>query len=111
MSNHGYRAIDADLHLIEPPDLWEKYIEPAFKEMAPKGSLIPEMGGRDMLLYHNGKLPHHDIYDPTLWYKAIAKHIGPAEKNYEFAISRGWSPESEIMAMDMEGLEIGVMFP
>lgn len=25
---HGYRVMDSDMHIIEPPDLWLKYIEP-----------------------------------------------------------------------------------
>ena len=25
-------AIDADGHILEPPDLWEKYIEPKYRD-------------------------------------------------------------------------------
>lgn len=27
-------AIDADGHVIEPPDLWERYIDPKFRDRA-----------------------------------------------------------------------------
>ena len=27
-------AIDADGHVLEPPDLWERYLEPAFRARA-----------------------------------------------------------------------------
>ena len=28
---------DSDLHVMEPPDLWERYIEPAYAHAAPRG--------------------------------------------------------------------------
>ena len=28
---------DSDLHVMEPPDLWERYIDPAFRHAAPVG--------------------------------------------------------------------------
>lgn len=29
-----YGAIDADGHILEPPDLWERYIDPQFRDRA-----------------------------------------------------------------------------
>ena len=28
---------DSDLHVMEPPDLWQRYIDPAFRHAAPEG--------------------------------------------------------------------------
>ena len=28
---------DSDLHVMEPPDLWERYIEPEYAHAAPRG--------------------------------------------------------------------------
>ena len=28
---------DSDLHVMEPPDLWQRYIDPKFKHAAPVG--------------------------------------------------------------------------
>jgi hypothetical protein len=30
----AYNVIDADGHVLEPMDLWEKYIDPAFRARA-----------------------------------------------------------------------------
>ena len=35
MSKNGYRVIDSDLHLMEPPDLFERYMDPSFLDKAP----------------------------------------------------------------------------
>ena len=28
MSKNGFRIIDSDMHVMEPTDLWERYIDP-----------------------------------------------------------------------------------
>ena len=37
MAKNGFKAIDSDMHLVEPLDLWQRYIDPAFRDRAPKG--------------------------------------------------------------------------
>ena len=31
-----YNTIDADGHILEPLDLWDKYIDPEFRERRPR---------------------------------------------------------------------------
>ncbi len=35
---NGFKVMDSDMHIIEPPDLWQRYIDPAFKDRAPRGN-------------------------------------------------------------------------
>jgi hypothetical protein len=42
-----YNVIDADGHVLEPPDLWESYIDPRFREICPK--LLITEDGREVL--------------------------------------------------------------
>ena len=28
----GYRFVDCDMHIMEPPDLFDKYLDPKFKD-------------------------------------------------------------------------------
>ena len=37
MAMQGYRVFDSDMHIMEPPDLWERYIDPEFRDRAPRG--------------------------------------------------------------------------
>ena len=37
MAKNGFRIFDSDMHIMEPPDLWERYIDPEFKSDAPRG--------------------------------------------------------------------------
>ena len=33
---NGYKVVDADAHMHEPQDMWEKYVEPNYRPQAPK---------------------------------------------------------------------------
>src|SRR2546423_4330506 len=37
MAKHGFKVFDSDMHIMEPPDLWERYIAPEFRSIAPRG--------------------------------------------------------------------------
>ena len=37
MAKNGFQVMDSDMHIVEPADLWERYMEPAFKDRAPRG--------------------------------------------------------------------------
>ena len=39
--DRGLPIFDADMHIIEPVDLWERYIPAAFRDRAPRFS-VPE---------------------------------------------------------------------
>ena len=38
MSHNGLLVIDSDFHVIEPPDLWERYLSAEWRDQAPVGS-------------------------------------------------------------------------
>src|SRR5712692_4218386 len=56
-----YRAIDADGHVIEPPGMWQAYIEEPFKSQAPRSvgafslllndKLAPKREGTNRVVY------------------------------------------------------------
>ena len=37
MAKNGFKVFDSDMHIMEPPDLWERYIDPEFRSIAPHG--------------------------------------------------------------------------
>ena len=44
MAHKNLKVLDSDIHIIEPPDLWQRYIDPAFRDRAPQG--LTEDAGR-----------------------------------------------------------------
>jgi hypothetical protein len=47
--------ISSDSHIVEPPDLWERWLEPEFRPFAPK--LVKDEEGGDAWLYNDGGAP------------------------------------------------------
>ena len=39
-----YNVIDADGHILEPVDIWENYIDPKFRDQAPRIVIENETG-------------------------------------------------------------------
>src|SRR5215470_12893750 len=37
MAKNGFKVFDSDMHIMEPVDLWERYIAPEFRSEAPRG--------------------------------------------------------------------------
>ena len=50
MAKNGFKIIDSDMHIMEPPDLWEKYIDKKFRDRAPRG--VTSKNVRDLRLVH-----------------------------------------------------------
>jgi len=36
MAKNGFKLVDAEMHVMEPVDLWARYIDPEFKARAPR---------------------------------------------------------------------------
>jgi predicted TIM-barrel fold metal-dependent hydrolase len=111
MAMGGDVIADSDLHVMEPPDLWQRYIDPAFRHAAPVG--LTEMR-RDMrvrvksrVLLRGGSvrpMRTEPTEGKTGWRK---EH----EAVYAGAEARGWDAASQVEAMDAEGLDLAVLFP
>jgi hypothetical protein len=55
MARHAYRTISADSHTLEPPDLWEKWLESKYLDTAPK--LVEDKDGGHAWVYMGGNTP------------------------------------------------------
>ena len=107
MARNGFKVMDSDMHLTEPADLWQRYIDPAFKEIAPIG-----LSGGTRL--DGVSLPdnRHFLRPPAgKWFKALKAHMESNNANYQFAIDRGWDGVSQLSAMDQEGIDVAILYP
>ena len=54
MAKQGFKILDCDMHVMEPPDLWERYIDAKYKSKAPRG--ITSENVRDLrMVYPDGR--------------------------------------------------------
>jgi predicted TIM-barrel fold metal-dependent hydrolase len=92
---NGYKIIDADSHVIEPPAMWGQYLEPKFREFAPSA-------------------------DMKIKGEPISQKISPqvqAEGNKQMmqahphAYLNRYNPESHVQAMVQMGIDVAFIYP
>ncbi|MDE0214181.1 MAG: amidohydrolase family protein, partial [Deltaproteobacteria bacterium] len=110
MMKNGLKIIDSDMHIQEPPDIWENYVDAPFKQHAPRVVKVPSSGDFNLHLV-NGREARHK--SPSL--AADARMIGGRRNEspdaVDFARKQGFNPKSQLEAMDIEGLDVAVLFP
>jgi predicted TIM-barrel fold metal-dependent hydrolase len=106
MAKNGFRLIDAEMHVMEPADLWQRYIDPEFKDRAPrrleerKWDIRTLVEGEVMAQIPGGDWPALSNAEET----ALASRYGEE-------LARNFDPESQVKAMDKEGLDLAILFP
>ena len=107
MAHGAFRIFDCDLHVVEPPDLWQKYIDPQYKSVAPVGlSEYPV----DLRIRVGEKVrPRNSLIRPPAD-KKDAFYI-KRERRFGEAHRRGWGSDVQLEAMDAEGVDLAVLFP
>jgi len=123
MARDGYLIIDSDLHMMEPGDLWERYLDgphranpPKFfgAEQKPLAADQKDKGSADSI---------KGMEVQGLAIPAFAKSQGAAESSRELkrrsrarhphfnvARAQGFDAPSTLTAMDIEGIDVAVMY-
>ena len=101
---NGFKVMDSDMHIREPRDLWEKYIEPEWRDRGPKIISEPIRSGAMVLV--EGKILRG--YPPTRRSPVGSSRMDEGEAE---VIARGLDPISQLNAMDREGLDVAVLYP
>ncbi len=99
---NGFRVLDSDLHVIEPADLYEQYLDKAYKHRAPR-----------TVDASHGYVRHWQI-DTYVFPRRIGKGRPNADARAlvvlkEYADAR-FDAASQLRAMDVEGIDIAVLF-
>jgi uncharacterized protein len=109
-----YNVIDADGHVCEPPDMWEKYIDPKFRDGCPKlvstgdgGEIFRIEGDYAIDLGHGKKKLSFGAVG------AIGSREGTVSPRIPYTAGRkgGFDPHARIPDMDAEGIDAVVLYP
>ena len=106
-------AVDADGHILEPPDLWETYLEPKYRDRALR--LVPdeagleelEIGGERSRMSRKG-FPSTlgAMGDPDL----RAMQLDPDRTYLGEAPFGSMNPEERVELLDAEGIDAAVLY-
>ena len=109
-------VLDADGHVVEPPEMLSEYIEPKFRERIPK--YVKDEKGREWW----------EPRDPTVsagqsWFPRERTLVtclpNSAGKPWNEVLGKGfreglagaWDPHARIRDMDAEGIDVAVLYP
>ena len=106
----AYNVIDADGHILEPLDLWDKYIDPKFRDRAPK--VVKAENGRERLV-----IEEHAVGDGRInigRIGAVGARQGIVEADtmaYKDGKPGGFDPHKRIPDMDDDGIDAVFLYP
>jgi predicted TIM-barrel fold metal-dependent hydrolase len=106
MAKDGFRVFDSDMHVMEPPDLWERYIDPEFRSKAPHGRISENV--RDLGMIFPQVEPQARRTNGT---PHRGRNFDKNQEIYRAHSARGWTAEVQLEAMDTEGIDVAVLFP
>jgi predicted TIM-barrel fold metal-dependent hydrolase len=119
----GLRFVDCDMHIMEPPDLFERHLDPTFahrvrvpvdaKGRPRRGTSsetiidgLPATLDAEMQQYRKRNRPASTQSTQPLSGSRLAD-----TGRLDFAIQRGYDSEAQLMGMEMEGVDIAVLYP
>lgn len=112
MAKHGFRVMDSDLHTMEPDDLWQHYLDEPFKKFAPTFKRASD-GAPNQPTIHVGGLTVGEMTTRSvlrqaaanLHRRAVARH-----PHNDRAMARGYDAQSHLEAMDIEGIDVAILY-
>ena len=115
-TSKDFEVFDSDSHVVEPRELWEKYLEPEYRVLG-KHALWREEGRFDSYLKINGQvfrdngnpnIPRHAIWKPGMTWDSV----GDLDPDIRHPESEGASdPEARIRHMDAMGIDQAFLYP
>jgi len=109
----GLRVMDSDIHVLEPSTFWAEYLDPRFRDRAPKaggpGSVVLELEGKAIPAFLDR--PERQRAWRLRMRRALAQ--GATNEQLKAAIERrigGTHPKDMLSAMDAEGIDLAIVF-
>ncbi len=98
-------VVDLDGHVIEPYDMWERYIEAPFKACAPRRA--KDSWGMDRLMVESRLFPTPEGPGRAPRYLMTPDRMA----EYRERLRGGWDPNHRLRDMDREGIDVALLLP
>lgn len=108
-----YTVVDSDAHVLEPPDLWTRYLEAKYRDQAPR--VRPAETGGEVFFIENGNIL--DVRHQNQFGMANTGGIGmrngtsPRGNSYTDGHPGGFDPHQRILVLDREGIDASFLYP
>jgi predicted TIM-barrel fold metal-dependent hydrolase len=101
----GLKILDSDMHLREPANLWEEYMEPTWRHRAPR--ILSSTARSSAMVLLDGQILRG--YDPA--YRGGIFDAARIDAEIADYRQRGFDAKSQLQAMDREGLDVAALYP
>src|SRR5271168_282866 len=105
----AYNVIDSDGHILEPLTLWDDYIDPAFRDRAPK--VVVDTDGKQRLLIEEQVLGSRQGMGGLGGVGARQGAVSAETMSYEDGRPGGFDPHKRIPDMDLDGIDAAFLYP
>jgi len=105
-----YNVIDADGHILEPLDIWDNYMDPKYRDRAPRLVLENE-SGKEKLEVEGQLLGSQQGMGGIGGVGARQGKVNSAEMKYEEGMPGGFDPHKRIPDMDLDGIDAAFLYP
>src|SRR4029078_9509721 len=105
----AYNVIDADGHILEPLNLWTDYIEPKYRDLAPR--LIRDSDGKQRLQVGEQLLGSKKGLGALGGVGARDGTVVDDAMEYEQGRKGGFDPHARIPDMDLDGIDAAFLYP
>jgi predicted TIM-barrel fold metal-dependent hydrolase len=102
-------VIDADGHILEPPDLWQTYIDPAFRDRAPR--LFVDADGKERLRVEGRVLGSPKGLGLLGAIGARQGTVSDTTMKYVEGRKGGFDPHARIEDLDVDGIDAAFLYP
>src|SRR3954465_10044322 len=123
MARDGFLILDSDLHMMEPDDLWARYLDGPHRSNPPRF-----FGGQRQQLAQSGDdkgnadsimgmevqglaIPAHNMQQGApVASRGLRRRSRARHPHFQVARARGYDAVSTLTAMDIEGIDVAVMY-
>jgi uncharacterized protein len=105
----AYNVIDSDGHILEPLTLWDDYIDPAFRDRAPK--VVVDTDGKQRLQIEEQVLGSRQGMGGLGGVGARQGVVSAETMSYEDGRPGGFDPHKRIPDMDLDGIDAAFLYP
>ena len=103
MAAQASRVISADSHVLEPPDLWTKRIDPEYRDRAPH---VVREKDRDLFKFEGMEARNFGGFGRPDGDKGAAVGL-----HFEDVRPGGWNPDVRLEDMALDGVQAEVVYP
>ncbi len=115
-SSKRFTVFDGDSHVLEPRDIWEKYLDPEYRTLGQFALWREEsefgsytvVNGKPVRDVTNNNIPRHAIWRPGMTWE----EIGDLDPDVAHPINEGaQNPSVRLQDMDAMGIDQALLFP